>query len=564
MILGDAQERVALATLLDFVEGWFRHAQNAADAESTRAALIAAGQLEQGFADAGEAIAEPVTDAAAEALIACWRCRPVEEIRDALDRGLAALALIVPARFETGSLLIKAPEGFAFYALFPEQYAEAAFSWAASRSHSKSRVLVVGIRSIGTTLSAVVKAALTSIGWNARRCTVRPEGGIYDRKITFAAEIGNRADWALVADEGPGNTGVSMAAAVFALEKAGIPRSRIGLFPSHAGSPGRESPDSVKACWKSVPSVIGHPPDIVGKLTAATERITGGVVIETQDWSAGAWRGHVFERRQQWPAVCAMLERIKHRCLLNDKSALVWKFSGFSGVHSQNANAEAKRLKTTHPWTPEPVAICDGFIATPWIRGTRMVQATPAFASHMGRYLAAACSQELNYEEVVAAHERITPLIEANLSRWLGQQAARRATELWKRTRAVPSPLCVDPRQPLHDWIETGPDQWIKTDSTGHLCDHTLAGRQPIEWGLAAACNACGPRETPALLSAFHANIGWTISKGRLVAYQIAQAAFRLGELELALTTGWPDNLEEQQRIQREARMIIANIKRLL
>src|SRR5207248_10773774 len=52
---------------------------------------------------------------------------------------------------------VNAPEGYAFYALYPEQYCVAAERWLADHPDARSgRTLVVGARSIGTSLSAVV------------------------------------------------------------------------------------------------------------------------------------------------------------------------------------------------------------------------------------------------------------------------------------------------------------------------------------------------------------------------------------------------------------------------
>src|SRR3954462_12240094 len=58
----------------------------------------------------------------------------------------------VPPDFE---LQFKTPEGFAFYEVKPEQYRRAARRWT-RESGSKGDAVVIGIRSIGTTLSHIV------------------------------------------------------------------------------------------------------------------------------------------------------------------------------------------------------------------------------------------------------------------------------------------------------------------------------------------------------------------------------------------------------------------------
>src|SRR4051794_21094103 len=63
------------------------------------------------------------------------------------------------------SLVVREPEGFAFYAVYPELYA-----MAARRLEPSPRRLVIGVRSIGTTLGAVVAREVRAAGF----VTLRP------------------------------------------------------------------------------------------------------------------------------------------------------------------------------------------------------------------------------------------------------------------------------------------------------------------------------------------------------------------------------------------------------
>jgi hypothetical protein len=47
------------------------------------------------------------------------------------------------------------------------------------------RAAVVGVRSIGTALSAIVAAVLNANGWQAHRFTLRPGGHPYTREVTI-------------------------------------------------------------------------------------------------------------------------------------------------------------------------------------------------------------------------------------------------------------------------------------------------------------------------------------------------------------------------------------------
>src|SRR4029077_10848233 len=99
----------------------------------------------------------------------------------------------------------------------------------------------VGIRSIGTTLSAVAAAAARSRGISAERITVRPQGHPYNRTAEFTAEQADAVTRAVscganfaVVDEGPGLSGSSFLAVAEALESVGAAREKIFLVSSHA------------------------------------------------------------------------------------------------------------------------------------------------------------------------------------------------------------------------------------------------------------------------------------------------------------------------------------------
>src|SRR3954470_9135602 len=125
--------------------------------------LMRAGEVECALADldlakdATARTAAEITNAAAALLInANGAGAQVEHAR----------ALIPQLRLpEVVSL--RPAEGFAYYALHPLQYA------AMAQSFESAKVLaIVGIRSIGTTLSAVVRAAACARGLDADRITV--------------------------------------------------------------------------------------------------------------------------------------------------------------------------------------------------------------------------------------------------------------------------------------------------------------------------------------------------------------------------------------------------------
>ncbi len=128
-----------------------------------------------------------------------------------------------------------------------------ALRWAAThRDVCPKSGLVIGIRSIGIRLSALVQATLRSQGWDCTRPTVRPFGHPLQRKVQLRPAEGGksfRASAALIVDEGPGISGSSMAAAAEAVAQLGI--LDISFLPGHERLPVAANPE-VRRWWDRV------------------------------------------------------------------------------------------------------------------------------------------------------------------------------------------------------------------------------------------------------------------------------------------------------------------------
>src|SRR5262249_17870649 len=135
------------------------------------------------------------------------------------------------------------------------------------------RVIVIGIRSIGATLSAVTAAAVRKRGLHAVRFTVRPAGHPYNRSTEFLpyqlqtihGGIAGNACF-LIVDEGPGLSGSSFLSVAEALEEAGMAREKIILLSAHEPNP--ETLCSVNAAqrWRHFhcAAAVGEPFRLVG------------------------------------------------------------------------------------------------------------------------------------------------------------------------------------------------------------------------------------------------------------------------------------------------------------
>jgi hypothetical protein len=564
--------------------------------EETRAALIFAGQLEQAvlddpgaseWDDGCELRAElaRLMAHAADRFVASWAELHEPGWREALaaarshaDGWARSLARLESLRDRT--LTLKTPEGFAFYALYPEQFVEAALSWMQAHPDARAEAtLVVGIRSIGTTLAAVVAAVLAARGWEARSLTVRPHGHPFERRLELERSLLPRARWALVVDEGPGLSGSSMAAVAEALERVGFRAGAISFLPSHAGSPGGAASAAIRARWSQtdryvVPleqtrlcrgrlaeSLCAMLPD------AAGDDLDPSMV---EDLSAGAWRRVCYADAHSWPAVCTIFERSKYRIRTRSGMSYLLKFSGLCAapagersLYQEYAAQLQQRAATGH--AVAPAVMTQGFVVTPWIearpRSARFRGTT--LCRHIGSYLAAASGPPLCSEEQEAAILRLRSMLHVNAREILGEQAggqvARRADALLVRLPRQPRAYGDGHLQP-HEWLVTPSGVTLKADCIGHDVDHSLIGRQAIQWDLAAAMVEwrLGGSSIRALLDAYHENGGEPFPTAALMFYRLAYLAFRIGQLELCASEA--SELHERARLRRASLALRAQL----
>ncbi len=231
-----ADKRAAILETLRLVEpmaaGIERHA-------AVVSAFVSLSELAQGIADAafrerGAEASSSQEQVVSSALVAL--ARTVDESwRSGFEpAALPWSALRALNRLDGAETLrVKEAEGYAFYALYPETYLEAA-----RRSGLDRGTTVIGIRSIGTGLAALVAAALDA----AIPATVRPVGHPFRREIRIDTALAEHltADpdrsFAIV-DEGPGLSGSSFGAVADWLEVTRRCGWADPLFPEPPGRP---------------------------------------------------------------------------------------------------------------------------------------------------------------------------------------------------------------------------------------------------------------------------------------------------------------------------------------
>lgn len=481
---------------------------------------------------------------------------------DALMAGLARLAQSVAASWRSGfatlaevpridgiaglpdTIEVRVPEGYAFYALYPEAYADAA-----ARLRLSGTPRVIGIRSIGTGLAALVAASLGA----PPPLTVRPTGHPFQRQVRLASELArelaaDRDAAFVVVDEGPGLSGSSLGAVADALEALGVAPERIAFVSGHGSELGPRASERHRRRWATAQRVAA---DIDGLLAARLggwlEAALGPLERPLEDLSGGAWRRALPER--DWPAVFATTERRKFLAQVGGAHWLV-KFAGL-GAEGERKLARARVLHAAGDGA-EPVMLVHGFLVERWEADALPVRhLDDALVDAAGRYLGRRARLLPADDRDGAALSRLFEMARFNAGELLGAGAVR--LDGWRDRLAALSSRVVrvqtDNRCQPHEWRRRPDGSLLKCDAIDHCASHDLVGCQDMAWDVAALeaefdlDAAAGAR----LRRAVEAAAGRPLDAELLAFYRPCYLAFRAGEHSLAAQTlaGWP---AEQRR----------------
>lgn len=514
--------------------------------------FIGAGELTQGLADA--AFAQAACDARTDeqdaamalsvtlagAVIASWAASTGESLPRqpasvaALDR-LCACAL--PAEIE-----VKQAEGYAFYALYPEAYAEAA-AGLAPRPDAK----VIGVRSIGAGLAAMVAATLGA----ADPVTVRPLGHPFARRLavsdTLAAELADApAAEIVIVDEGPGLSGSSLGAVADWAEDQGLASKRLFFFPGHAGDLGPHASERHRQRWATAARpVVSFDALIPQRLAAWVEDLIGPATAPMRDISGGGWRVLRYFDEAQWPAVNTFQERRKFLITTRTGEWLL-KFCGL-GARSHELLRRAQALSDAG-FTPEVVGLRHGFLVQRWLGDARPLGAgipdRERLTRRLGDYLAFRARRLAAPADAGADPTTLLEMARVNTAEALGAAAARRV-EGWasRLDELAASVRRVDTDNRLYrfEWLAMPDGLLLKADAVDHAHAHDLIGCQDIGWDLAGAAVEFDLSEDE------QARLCRRVTEGdgeaaRLGFYRLCYLAFQLGAHQMALEAHghWP------------------------
>ena len=445
------------------------------------AALIETGRLLQGVEDAGAAGGDQVSaflDQLAGAALRSW------------DSGFGSLGDLppVPSIRLPDEVTLRVPEGFAYYAVYPEAYADAA-----RRLRLRRPPRVIGIRSIGTTLGAIVAAALDA----PPAITVRPFGDPFARQVRLPGSVLEGDPHFVIVDEGPGLSGSSFGAVACWLEQRGVPLDRIAFLPSHSGDPGPQASEENRERWKRAQRVAAE---------------------LNPKWLTA--RFGQLGRLQRGEQIKFLANEGRDRLLL--------KFAGLGQLGKRKLQM-AKALYSAG-LGPKPVGLFHGFLAEQWCEPAHPLEAADRPVAQIAHYIATRANLFPADDTSGASLDELAQMARRNISLALGADWAA----------SVPTPqvavfrrVRTDNRLDRDKWLRLPNGDLLKTDALDHHQSHDLVGCQNPAWDVAGAIVEfeLDQAEAEHLIS----ESGPHVERGLLGFHLIAYAGFRLGQAALRL-----------------------------
>lgn len=461
-------------------------------------------------------------------------------------------------------LSIKEAEGYAFYALYPEAVLEAA-----RRSGLGPRTRVIGIRSIGAGLSALVAAALEA----PLPITVRPVGHPFQRELCIdpalaQSLVSDAVEAYAIVDEGPGLSGSSFGAVADWLEAHGVSPDRIHFFPSHSGDLGPQASEHHRERWRKAARHVVPTDDVLLQpsrgFLSALEAMIGPLEAPLDDISGGAWRTLRLPDERDWPAANLQQERRKFLARTRTGTWLV-KFAGLGAAGEQKLETAMTLHQGGH--MARPLGYCHGFIVEPWRHRALTLQHAPLrreeLVKQVGRYLAFRANH-LPSTGSGASLDELAEMACHNAEQALGSSAStilRHALSPSPGIEAKVRRVRTDNRMHAWEWlVEDG--RLVKTDALDHSATHDLIGQQDIAWDVAGAVVELdlSDEEKRSLCEILREATGRPIDLELFALLNLCYLAFQMGAFTMAARTHGGQS--EAHRLQSMAERYAARLRR--
>ncbi len=444
------------------------------------------------------------------------------------------------------SIPLRIPEGFVYYGLYPETFMQAADIFL--QTCSAASVLVVGIRSIGTSLSALVAARLENHNVKVHSITVRPKGHPFNRYIEVSDQLKEMIrsysnDWCIVVDEGPGLSGSSITGTLLKIEECGFQPERVVVFPSWNPESSSFVSARARSEWNRHLKFLGSFDDLwvhSGRLEYAFQKRI------YREASSGLWRSHMYDKETDYPVTHPHHERRKF--FLYKKGDPFFSVAKFIGLGRYGERiAKRGELLAQAGFSPALNAFSNGFADYSFIEGDplRKDDISEDVVETSARYCAF-ISKHFQSEHT-ASYDQTFEMIEENVSQGLGKQWLSKVDLLRKMFDASfyeEGVVAVDGRMMPHEWIRSSGFIY-KVDHLEHHADQFFHGPQNIAWDIAGFAYEwdLSSEEMQSFLDRYIFHSKDPGVRKRLPFYNIAYLAFRLGYCTLALESlhGQPD-----------------------
>jgi hypothetical protein len=494
-------------------------------------ALIAAGELECALRDAADQDeswrssaedSERVTNIVAKVLVGTS-----DGMSDVIDEAEHIARTIAAPEQVTVAVL----EGFAFYALHPKKFLDVL---RAMRPRGGSAV--IGIRSIGAPLSAVVAAAIP----NGDRLTVRPTGHPYERSLEITEDFRSfvdrhREDEFMIVDEGPGLSGSSFLAVAEALVQCGVASERITMLGSRVPDVAHLRTPNAKERWSKFRF----------RATAQEPILPQGAELGI---GGGWWRRIFLTDFEDQPASWTQLESSKY---LSQDRKVFYKFEGF-GHFGEEIGARARLIQQLG-FGPNYLGSEEGFGKYEVVPATllRARDLSSNVLKTMARYCA---MREREMRAKPREESKLQQMLSWNWNCEFGEELPRQTLEVERLVTA-------DARMLPHEWISTE-GRLLKLDGCSHGDDHFFPGPCDIAWDIAGAIVEweMDRHATNYFVDTYVRESGDRVH-GRLKPYLLAYATFRMGWSKMAAHASAGEF--DQQLLERDYRRYRAICERL-
>jgi hypothetical protein len=442
-------------------------------------------------------------------------------------------------------ITVNVPEGFVFYGLYPEVYLEATSKFFGEMKPEK--VLVIGLRSIGTVLSALIGAHLQSKGCVVKTLTVRPRGHPFNRFLLLDEMIRNiikqsTGYYVIIADEGPGLSGSSIGGTLSTIKELNVPVDKTVIFPSWLPSGDRFISENARIMWNDYKKYIGSFENqwiLNGRLEKNLQK---RLVCEL---SAGMWRSRFIPETSDYPPVHPHHEKRKYLLVDNSeavKNSWIAKFVGLGKYGASNVS-RAQKLAGMG-FTPSIDRFSNGFAVMPFVEGKALKASdlNESLIDFVKKYLLFIKSSMGAPLQV--SYDQMLEMIYTNVKEGLGEQWCRCLEKLPPHASSLyeEAAVAIDGHMMPHDFLKTGTG-FVKVDHIEHHSDQFFHGVQNICWDIAGFIMEfdLDRRKRDHFLESF-ASIDSFLFQ-RLQFFNLAYLAFRLGYVTLAADSlkGEPD-----------------------